>query len=333
MNESNSATNRPCPACGSTSARLIGSRNGFDIVTCFSCGTVFTSRLPTEESEHNYDAYYHAANLAIPDFVHRRLQEIAESFASFRSSNRLLDVGFGSGALLQATAGAGWDVQGTEVSPPAIEHARSLGFNVFQGTLQEAAYPDNHFDVVTAVEVLEHVPDNTDLLREVARILRPGGLFWATTPHGRGLSARLLGTRWSVVSPPEHLQLFSAKGVRQLLRHSGFRHVEVATHGINPMEIVSVLRAGRRAGAGNASSGANKPGAMTPGNAAPATAPDKASGTSAQAICTGSQRVETSYKLNKFMTGSPSRRVLKNSLNGVLNVTRTGDALKIRAVL
>ena len=40
-------------------------------------------------------------------------------------------------------------------------------------------------------------------------MLRPGGLFWTTTPHARGLSARVLGLKWRCIWPPEHLQLFS----------------------------------------------------------------------------------------------------------------------------
>ena len=69
------------------------------------------------------------------------------------------------------------------------------------------------FDVVIASEVLEHVLDPHAMLVEILRVLRPGGLLWATTPHGRGISARLLGLEWSNVCPPEHLQLFSVAGI------------------------------------------------------------------------------------------------------------------------
>ncbi len=54
----------------------------------------------------------------------------------------------------------------------------------------EAAFPSEHFDVITAAELVEHLCDPQALLHEVARILRPGGLFWMTTPHARGLSGR-----------------------------------------------------------------------------------------------------------------------------------------------
>jgi 2-polyprenyl-3-methyl-5-hydroxy-6-metoxy-1,4-benzoquinol methylase len=59
------------------------------------------------------------------------------------------------------------------------------------------------------VEVLEHAREPRTLIRAARQLLRPGGSFYVTTPHARGLSERLLGMKWSVVSPPEHLQLFS----------------------------------------------------------------------------------------------------------------------------
>ena len=53
--------------------------------------------------------------------------------------------------------------------------------------------------MVSIIEVIEHVADVSALLAASRRLLRPGGALYVTTPHGRGISARLLGTSWSVV--------------------------------------------------------------------------------------------------------------------------------------
>jgi SAM-dependent methyltransferase len=280
--------------------------NKYELFSCQNCGTLYTATVPRLEENYDYDSYYRPEKLVIPEFLERRLDEIVTAFLPYRQNGRLLDVGFGAGSLLQAAGRAGWQSHGIEVSQRAVEHLRNQGFEVQQGTLEEAAYPDNHFDVVTAVEVIEHVPEPRLLLQEIARILRPGGLFWATTPHCHGLSARLLGMRWSTICPPEHLQLFSVRGAGMLCRGAGFQRVGVATQGTNPYEIAQMVRQKIR--------------------------PRAQSGTGANVI-TGGERVASSYQLNAYMTQNPARRLVKNGVNGLLNVTRLGDSLKISAVL
>lgn len=300
---------RPCPACASLHALYQGRKTGFDVLRCEGCGSLFTVWLPREEAKEDYDSYYRPDNLETPEFMLKSMDEIVAAFSSHRQSNRLLDVGFGAGGLLRAAVRAGWDAEGVEVSAPAVEHARMAGLKVFNAELEQARYPDHTFDVVMAVEVLEHVPDPAALVREIARILRPGGLLWATTPHGSGLSARLLGTRWSVVCPPEHLQLLSGRGIQKLLGAAGFSSTQVATQGINPYEIVHVLR--QRHVRPSARRGAAQVGA----DAGP-----------------GFDRNQSGFQLNELMTASPSRRAVKTALNGLLSATRLGDTSKIRAV-
>jgi SAM-dependent methyltransferase len=293
---------RRCPACGSESHHARGQKNGFEMFSCQKCGTLYTSAFPDSDSEQDYNEYYGEGNLSVPDFINQRLDEIMASFAAYRENGRLLDVGFGAGTILEAAARAGWTASGVEVSETAVEHVRALGYDVFCGELAEARYADDYFDVVTASEVLEHVPDPRAMLDEIARILRPGGLLWATTPHGKGLSSRILGLQWSTISPPEHLHLFSLRGLKALLRASNFRRIRVATHGVNPFEIWHSLRPHQNSGAA-----------------------------AAEADGENFSRVASSYQLNQFLTGSGPRRVLKGAANGLLSAGRLGDSLKIWA--
>lgn len=290
---------RHCPACGVALVRERGTKSGFQMLSCRGCKTLYTSQLPDAETAEDYDSYYGAGNLSAPDFINRRLDELMSEFAQYKQSGRLLDVGFGAGTLMEAARRGGWTALGVEVSRSAAEHVHGLGFEVFCGTLHEARYPDNYFDVVTASEVLEHVPDPQLVLNEIARVVRPGGLLWGTTPHGRGLSAHMLGLKWSVVSPPEHLQLFSVRGIKRMLKEAGFKKARVATEGVNPYELLQALRRGQPQAAAQAQSNA---------------------------------RVESAYCLNEAMMSSPSRRLLKSALNNLLNMGRIGDSLKIRAV-
>lgn len=302
MSEQNLATEkRRCPACGSDATKYLGRKNDFDLLSCRKCSTLYTSRLPDAESAKNYDDYYVPENINIPAFIHKRLDEIVAGFAPYRQNNRLLDLGCGTGLLMHAAARAGWEAEGVEISAAAVEYVRKQGYGkVFCGKLDEAAYPSDHFDVIASSEVLEHVDDPQAFVAEVMRVLRPGGLFWATTPHGRGVSAKLLGLKWSIIAPPDHLHLFSVGGVRALLKAAGFNRVRVATHAVNPYELVNGLLHPSKAASGDTEE-LNK------------------------------DRIQSSYGLNEFLNASRSRQVLRNVVNGLLATTRLGDDLKIRA--
>jgi SAM-dependent methyltransferase len=251
-----------------------------------------------------YDEYYSEENLNIPTFIQQRLKEIASGFAPYRTSNRLLEVGFGEGSFLAAAMRAGWDAEGIEVSKTAVEHARSAGLKVYCASLPERNYPDGHFDVIIASELIEHLADPRSFLIEIARILRPGGLFWATTPNSSGVSAKAVGLDWTVICPPEHLQLFSAQGVRQLLTEAGFSNIRIAAHGVNLFEIIHHYRAPRRTN-------------RTPGTA------------DAQPVF---DRVGSGYKLNENLTTNRTGRMVKTFANSALRFTGLGDSLKITAV-
>lgn len=301
---------RACPACGSGEGAPRGRKGGFELLGCRACRTLYVAALPAAEAAEDYEGYYDEANLAVPEFIDRRLDEIVAGFEPYRRAGRLLDVGCGAGTFLRAAARAGWEAVGVEVSATAAEHNRAAGFEVFNGFLEEARYPEGHFDVVIASEVLEHVPDPGEMLREILRVLRPGGLLWATTPNGRGLSARALGLGWSAVCPPEHLHLFSRGAAARLLSETGFGRVRVVTEGANPVELLRAMR--RRGEAQPPAHGAHGAGA-SPHSAA------------------GNERVQTGYELNAFLSESRSRRLVKDAVNGLLRLSRLGDSLKIRA--
>lgn len=288
-----------CIACGSKEAQPLGIKNELELLRCRKCSTIYTPYSPWYSSEYFYEVYYPEQSLSPPAFVQTRLEEITAGFSRYRQQNRLLDIGCGAGGLLVAARKNGWEAQGLEVAEQAIGYVRKLGFEVFQGELQQAEFPAQHFDVITAAEILEHLSEPRVLVQEAARVLRPGGLFWATTPHARGLSARVLGLKWRCVWPPEHLQLFSLAGMKALLHDAGFKQVRFQTTGANPIEILHAVGAKKNA---------------------------------PKALDQRFDRVLTGYQLNESLMKNRSRRVVKDVINGMLNVSRLGDSLKVFAI-
>ncbi|MDQ3806315.1 MAG: class I SAM-dependent methyltransferase, partial [Acidobacteriota bacterium] len=103
---------RRCPACAGEGGVERGAKNGIAVVVCRGCGTLYAPAPPA--AAYDYDGYYGDANLSVPDFIGVRLDEIFASFAPYRRTGRLLDIGCGAGSLLEAARRAGWEAAGTE---------------------------------------------------------------------------------------------------------------------------------------------------------------------------------------------------------------------------
>lgn len=100
---------------------------------------------------------------------------------------RLLDIGCGTGAVLDffSTQGGktkGFQVEGIDMSPAALEYCHKKGLKVALGKAEVLVYADNTFDVIIASDVLEHIEDTDSVLREISRVLKPGGIFVVTVP-------------------------------------------------------------------------------------------------------------------------------------------------------
>jgi SAM-dependent methyltransferase len=113
------------------------------------------------------------------------------------------------------------------------------------GDLASAPFAPGHFDVIVALEVIEHLPDPGAYLRQVLRLLRPGGALLLTTPNIAGMSGRILGTRWRVVCD-EHLTYFDASSLRRLLSEVGFHRVGIEFTGLDLAPLVYAKKMVRR---------------------------------------------------------------------------------------
>jgi SAM-dependent methyltransferase len=135
----------------------------------------------------------------------------------------MLDAGCGAGALLYRLREIGWETSGVEIDSGAAEAARGLGLDVRTGTVEEAGFPSGHFDLVTALHVLEHIHRPVEFLNELWRILKPGGLLFIEVPNTRSFNCRVFRGEWFHLDAPRHLCSYSPRSLRCLLRRTGFR--------------------------------------------------------------------------------------------------------------
>jgi len=175
-----------------------------------------------------------------------------------RPGGRLLDVGCGDGAAVAQMKRLGWDAEGLDPDPAAVEHANGAGLPVTQGTLADIDDEAHvaRYDAITLSHVIEHVHDPATELKRVARLLKPGGRLWIATPNLDGLGRRLFGPDWAGLDPPRHLVLFTVPSLHGLIRAAGLEPQRTPTPAPLAWLIFSpsgALRDGRHFTAGPAS--------------------------------------------------------------------------------
>lgn len=157
----------------------------------------------------------------VPTFE-RYLDLLAQSGAKVGS---MLDIGAATGFFLDIARRRGWKAYGVEASDYAAGVARSKGLDVMTGVLEDYPAAPDFFDAITAWDVIEHLHCPRNTIRRMNAVLKPGGLLAINTPDSGSALAQVLGVKWHLVVPPEHLNLFHRKSLRRLLEENGFQVV------------------------------------------------------------------------------------------------------------
>lgn len=203
-----------CPICACPDSRLLyrvqddsvlisGVVLPLEIHRCQGCELTFArGGLPEADLKELYEtAWKKTWGRTFEQFLSRAASCAAAQAAYVETlipPGRLLDVGCGNGLFLEAASARGWEVAGVELSAAAAAAARErVGPRVTLGTLEEAEFQENTFDVVTLWEVIEHVSHPVRLLSEVRRVLRPGGMVLLSTPNAHSIFHRV--AHWSYI--------------------------------------------------------------------------------------------------------------------------------------
>jgi 2-polyprenyl-3-methyl-5-hydroxy-6-metoxy-1,4-benzoquinol methylase len=236
-----------CILCGGSETRLAYAvkdrlevtSEPFSIVRCQRCGLLFLNPRPTKEEIGRYYPYteykdeFAPAVQDEPSLLHRlnrlyHMEKMCRSVERVKGEGRLLDVGCATGNFLDRMWKRGnWQVWGVEVNEEAARYAQErFGLDVFIGELREANYPASWFDVVALWDVLEHLHDPLDTLKEINRVLKGDGILILSLPNSDSFDARIFGDCWIGLDPPRHLYTFSTKTLKRLLTVAGFEATE-----------------------------------------------------------------------------------------------------------
>lgn len=227
-------THTCCLLCNSTNLIDLPDYTHATLCQCKACAFVFCRRIPElNELEQCYSPENYQRTTYFSPITQLRYNELMDGFEKYRKTNRFLDIGAGSGFLLEIAKQRGWEAVGTEFAEDALDMCRKKGFDMRQGNLVDLEFEANSFDVITGIEVIEHLNDPSELVEEIFRILRPGGIVYLTTPNFNSLLRRRLKAEYDVITYPLHLCYYTPKTLGTLFRSKGFSQPQIATTGIS----------------------------------------------------------------------------------------------------
>lgn len=273
------STQRTCRICNSEKITQIGkkiskfSQHSFDFLLCNSCSFRFVDPILSPEQVYNEDYYqgkgadpfidyeeeFHNPDTSLRVLEFNDLFNVTENYFKKKDYHLLLeaqnnqlkwlDYGCGAGGMLQYLKKKNVIQAGDQIykldtfgfdQSPYIEKLRRNGFQILD-TDAINRFPDQSFEVISCLEVIEHIPDPKRTLSQISRLLKPGGLLLLTTGNLNCLLARLMGFKFPYCIPEIHISLFNPKLLAGLYESVGLQPLYINYKGAIHYKILKTL--------------------------------------------------------------------------------------------
>jgi SAM-dependent methyltransferase len=236
-----------CAVCGSREADTVAAGYDYEYATvpdrfefqkCRSCGHLFLNPRPSAQDlsviyPPTYYSFSEAQSGSSLIGYFRGLWE-AQKVKSFRAllgpgKKKILDVGCGEGrflSILKQHGDPAWELMGVDFDAKAVAECRKRGFRAEAQRIEDFK-PEEKFDAIIMFQLIEHVEDPREVVRQVRARLNPGGFFIIETPNPAGRDYHWFKkSYWSHYHIPRHWNIFTPEHLRRLLVGEGFEIVE-----------------------------------------------------------------------------------------------------------
>jgi 2-polyprenyl-3-methyl-5-hydroxy-6-metoxy-1,4-benzoquinol methylase len=226
----------PCICCGARGDECAFAKNGFEIRRCTTCGLGRTVLTADFDPARYYDESYFQGGAAdgyadyqgSADTLRQEFRRTLTDVLPYFGGGRLLEFGCAYGFFLEESRPYFTSVHGIEYADAAAQACRDRGLDVVTGVVSEDALTGT-YDAVVGLDVIEHVPEPHETVQLLSRHMRPGAALVMTTGDWASWLARATGTRWRLMTPPQHLSFFTPDAMRSMLKAAGLEVVSL-TH-------------------------------------------------------------------------------------------------------
>lgn len=181
-----------CPLCDANNFNKLDSDRGLSVVQCKDCDLIYTNPR-AKNAEENYfgeaDIYYNEARLIFKGKkVHHRDRNYEyelKKIQTVKPKGKLLDVGTNMGFFLRKAKELGYETEGVEPSPSLSEIAReNWKLKIHTSYLEDADLPKGNYDIITLIDVFEHVTNPKAMLATCFKLLKEDGIIVIKVPNG-----------------------------------------------------------------------------------------------------------------------------------------------------
>ncbi len=244
-----------CNICEDETKNLFFIENGYSVVKCKNCELVYVNPRPLDHTHGAVSANSDPYAGYIRDYTDHQnghnmhFREILNEILRLRPSRgNLLEIGCAAGFFLDAAKKEGFHVKGIEQEESNARYAlKKLSLDVNVSSFESVQFPENHFDIIVALNVLSHLRDPLRFFEKVNSILKSDGLFVFETGNKAEMKSKwrgeILGENWLT---PEHLYHFSDNSLAILVNKAGFKVKTLAkTHVVDHLLSKRVLSLNR----------------------------------------------------------------------------------------
>lgn len=217
---------------------------------CCNCTHVFLDSTHDEHSikkmYETYDSgrgvtYFQGIDSETLDNIDIHLKSCRKYCLTKTTPLRLMDIGCGTGALLDRAKKLGFDVEGIEICEQlSKDTSKQVGCTVHNNFLAHLPFPEESFDVITMYDLIEHLQDPVSDVKIVYNLLKTGGILFILCPNDNALIRKLSKLAYclsfhyfnkpmQILYYQDHLSYFTRKSLIGLLKNFGFEIVFLET--------------------------------------------------------------------------------------------------------
>lgn len=215
-----------CPLCNSSEFKLHIDFPDIPVNRCLKCGFMYSSRLMSEDClKMYYKEGFGSLRHQLGQRVNAKINTwVLSHLLPLPKKRRLLDIGTGYGFFLSDMANEfKLDVTGVELSSQEAVFGREvLHINVVNALLSESGLKKNFFDIATAFEVVEHIPDPRGFILELREYIKSDGFLFIMTDNFASSIVSSMGAGFPKWIPHSHVSHFGAEQFESTIQSSGF---------------------------------------------------------------------------------------------------------------